>query len=140
MKSRIGATQLTKKLDIRKLKSSEPCVFRGTLLCRSSRLFSFTEILTEKRTMTGDQETGGAPQWVVNFGSRVCFIRFALFRQFKLCFFGLILRKNWQKKRRELGWLWKLLNAKSQKTVKKPQNRQWEVSKLSLRCILEFLE
>ena len=67
-------------------------------------------------------------------------IRFALFRQFKLCFFGLILRKNWQKKRRESGWLWKLLNAKSQKTVEKPQNRQWEVSELSLRCILEFLE
>ena len=94
MKSRIGATESTKKLDIRKLKSSEPCLFRGTLLCRSSMLFSFTEILAEKRTMTGDQETGGAPQWVVNFGSRVCFIRFALFRQFKLCFFGLILRKN----------------------------------------------
>lgn len=31
-----------------------------------------------------------------------------------------------------------MLNAKSQKTVKKPQNRQWEVSKLSLRCILEI--
>ena len=59
MKSRIGATQSTKKLDIRKLKSSEPGLFRGTLLCRSSRLFSFTEILAEKRTMTGDQETGG---------------------------------------------------------------------------------
>ena len=67
-------------------------------------------------------------------------IRFALFRQFKLCFFGLILRKNWQKKRQDSGWLSKLLNAKSQKTVEKPQNRQWEVSKLSLRCILEFLE
>ena len=67
-------------------------------------------------------------------------IRFALFRQFKLCFFGLILRKNWQKKRRESGWLWKLLNAKSQKTVEKPLNRQWEVSELSLRCYLEFLE
>ena len=65
MKSRIGATQSTKKLDIRKSKSSEPCLFRGTLLCRSSRLFSFTEILAEKRTMTGDQETGGA--------SRVCY-------------------------------------------------------------------
>ena len=67
-------------------------------------------------------------------------IRFALFRQFKLCFFRLILRKNWQKKRRESGWLWKLLNAKSQKTVEKIQNRQWEVSELSLRCILEFFE
>ena len=84
MKSRIGATQSTKKLDIRKLKSSEPGLFRGTLLCRSSRLFSFTEILAEKRTMTGDQETGGVPQWVV--GSVL--IRFALFRQFKLCFLG----------------------------------------------------
>ena len=132
MKSRIGATQLTKKLDIRKLKSSEPGLFRGTLLCRSSRLFSFTEILTEKRTMTGDQETGGLVGSVM--------IKIALFRQFKLCFFGLILRKNRPKKRRESGWLWKLLNAKSQKTVGKPQNRQWEVSKLSLRCYFEFLE
>ena len=52
-------------------------------------------------------------------------------------FFGLILRKR-PKKRRESGWLWKLLNAKSQKTKEKPQNRQWELSKLSLRCILEF--
>ena len=51
--------------------------------------------------MTGDQETGA---------SRVCFVRFALFRQFKLCF-GLILRKT-GRKRRESGWLWKLLNAK----------------------------
>ena len=83
MKSRIGATQLTKKLDIRKLKSSEPGLFRGTLLCRSSRLFSFTEILAEKNN---DRRSGDrGHQWV---GSRVCFIRFALFRQFKLCFLG----------------------------------------------------
>ena len=32
----------------------------------------------------------------------------------------------------------KIVKRKSQKTVEKPQNRQWEVSKLSLRCILEF--
>ena len=58
MKSRIRATQSTKKLDIRKLKSSEPGLFRGTLLCRSSRLLVLRKFWP-KGTMTGDQETGG---------------------------------------------------------------------------------
>ena len=48
MKSRIGATQSTKKLDIRKLKSSEPGLFRGTLLCRSSRLLVLRKFCREK--------------------------------------------------------------------------------------------
>ena len=49
-------------------------------------------------------------------------------------FFGLILRKPGRKDESQ-GW--KLLK-KSQKTVGKPQNRHWELSKFSLRCILEF--
>ena len=65
-------------------------------------------------------------------------IRFALFRQFKLCFW-VDFTKNRPKKTR-VRVVVKIVKRKSQKTVGKPQNRQWEVSKLSLRCYFEFLE
>ena len=68
--------------------------------------------------------------------SRVCFVRFALFRQFKL-YFWVDFTKNRPKKTR-VRVVVKIVKRKNQKTVGKPQNRHWELSKFSLRCILEF--
>ena len=62
--------------------------------------------------------------------------RFALYRQLKVCFWSEF-TKN-QLKNSLNGVIVKIVIYKSQNTMEKLQNKQWELSNLSFNCYFEF--